>query len=58
MPVSDIGKGEQAFSVDTYSVDTQIIFEHNRLFLDDKLISERRASQEEIPRLAVGFGAE
>ena len=58
MPVSDIGKGEQSFSVDAYSVDTQIVFEHNRLFLDDKLISERRSSQEETRRLAVGFGAD
>lgn len=56
MPASDIGQGEEAFSVDEYSVDTPIIFENNRFFLQDHLISERRPSDDDVPRLAVGYG--
>ncbi|MGY1436222.1 outer membrane protein assembly factor BamB family protein [Streptomyces reniochalinae] len=56
MPASDIGQGEQAFSVDAYSVDAPLIFENNRFFIQDDLISERRSSDEETPRMAVGYG--
>lgn len=56
MPVSDFGKGEQAFSVSASSLDTPVLYEHGRFFLDDHMISERRPSDEEIPKLAVGFG--
>ncbi|MBO8193778.1 hypothetical protein ITI46_19240 [Streptomyces oryzae] len=56
MPASDFDQGEQAFSVDAYSVDAPLIFEDNRFFLQDNLISERRSSiSKEVPRLAVGF---
>ncbi|NSC22180.1 PQQ-binding-like beta-propeller repeat protein [Streptomyces albus subsp. chlorinus] len=56
MPASDIGQGEQAFSVDAYSVDAPLVFEHNRFFLQDDLISERSSLDDEAPRLAVGYG--
>ena len=59
MPVSDMDKGEQAINVSSYSVDTPIVWDGQRMFLSDKLISERRSSVgNEVPKLAVGFGAE
>lgn len=58
MPPSDTGKGEQAINVSTYSVDQPIIFDHGRLFLHDGLISEPRPTDDEAPKLAVGFGAQ
>ncbi|MGP3989497.1 outer membrane protein assembly factor BamB family protein [Streptomyces sp. 3N207] len=55
MPASDFDQGEQAFSVDAYSVDSPLIFENNRFFLQDNLISERSSISDSAPRLAVGF---
>ena len=55
MPPSDIDEGEQAFSVDAYSVDTPMIFENNRFFLQDDTLSERSSIGDSVPRLAVGF---
>ncbi|MEU2722054.1 hypothetical protein [Streptomyces smyrnaeus] len=56
MPASDFDEGEQAFSVSPGSLDTPLIFEHNRFFLLEKTLSENRSSlNDEEPRLAVGF---
>ncbi|MFF9559411.1 PQQ-binding-like beta-propeller repeat protein [Streptomyces albus] len=55
MPASDIGQGEQAFSVDAYSVDAPLIFVNNRFFIQDNMISERSSLDDEAPRLAVGY---
>ncbi|MFG3259525.1 PQQ-binding-like beta-propeller repeat protein [Streptomyces sp. NPDC048172] len=59
MPVSDVGEGEQAINVSSYSVDQPIVWDGRRMFLSDKLISERSSSVgNDVPKLAVGFGAE
>ncbi|WP_016908978.1 PQQ-binding-like beta-propeller repeat protein [Streptomyces xiaopingdaonensis] len=58
MPVSDVGKGEQAISIAPYSARTPIIYENNRLFLLEKLISERRDHDRDKRKLAVGFAAD
>ncbi|MBO8188470.1 hypothetical protein [Streptomyces spirodelae] len=56
MPASDFDEGEQAFSVSPGSLDTPLIFEHNRFFLLENTLSENRSSlRDEEPRLAVGF---
>ncbi|NLU69996.1 hypothetical protein [Streptomyces sp. HNM0574] len=54
MPKSEVGQGEQAFSLSTYSVRQPILFEDGKLFLQEKLVSEPRAGSQ--PKLAVGFG--
>lgn len=58
MPVSEVGKGEQAISIAPYSARTPILYENNRLFLLEKLISERRGNDRDKRKLAVGFAAD
>lgn len=56
MPVSDVGSGEQSFSLAAYSVRQPILFEDGRLFLQEKNISQYRDGQKR--KLAVGFGTD
>lgn len=56
MPRSEVGQGEQAFSVSPDSVDQPLLFENGRFFLSDNLVSDREPSDGEVPKLAAGFG--